>query len=290
MSTQRCRKLIAASRAGLFLGLLAPPLLASFAEGPNQSRKNGQERHPAGLPAAIISGRVTNEKGKPLADVRVRVAIPETDMRFVDAKTNHMLLSTKTDAKGDYRLEIPGLKESTTVSLDAMKPGYQRLVGTLMSGGDDRSVEVTPGAIAKADLPLKPALYFAGKVVDEEGKPICGVEIATDLVSPRSSGGVERTASDSDGSFELFNCFLLPDNFAPGREAKLVASFFHASYLGSKIEDVYALTPKERETLQIVLKSGVVRYQAQCSASEESLSFMQWSKRPGPTDVAKKRP
>ena len=34
---------------------------------------------------AVLHGRVTNEAGAPLAGVRVRAAIPATDMRFVDA-------------------------------------------------------------------------------------------------------------------------------------------------------------------------------------------------------------
>ena len=91
---------------------------------------------------------MTDEAGAPLADVRVRVAIPATDMRFVDAGTDrgfvkdrtdhrlHKLLEARSDARGDYRLEIPGIAARTTISIDAMKPGYRRLVGTLMSGGD----------------------------------------------------------------------------------------------------------------------------------------------------------
>ncbi len=42
-----------------------------------------------------------------------------------------------------------------------MKPGYCRLVGTLMAGGDAKRVEVVPGAAAEAALILKPALYFS---------------------------------------------------------------------------------------------------------------------------------
>jgi hypothetical protein len=76
-----------------------------------------------------------------------------------------------------------------------------RLVGTLMAGGDENSVDVEPGAVADASLILRPALYFAGVVVDEQGKPIRAVQIAANLTLPRGSAGVERTASNSDGSF-----------------------------------------------------------------------------------------
>ena len=96
---------------------------------------------------------MTDEAGAPLADVRVRVAIPATDMRFVDRQhTTHKLLEARSDAGGDYRLEIPGIARRTTISIDAMKPGYRRLVGTLMAGGDPKSVEVAPGETAEASL------------------------------------------------------------------------------------------------------------------------------------------
>ena len=83
-----------------------------------------------------------DEAGAPLTDVRVRVAIPATDMRFVDTTTHHKQAEARTDANGDYRLEVPGITKPTRISIDAMKPGYRRLVGTLMSGGDPRDVEV----------------------------------------------------------------------------------------------------------------------------------------------------
>ena len=63
-------------------------------------------------------------------------------MRFVDSTTPHKQLEAKTNTKGDYRLEIPGITKPTTISIDAMKPGYRRLVGTFMSGADAQSVEV----------------------------------------------------------------------------------------------------------------------------------------------------
>ena len=89
----------------------------------------------------------------------------------------HKLLEARSDAGGDYRLEIPGIAAPTLVSIDAMKPGYRRLAGTLMSGGDPRDVEIAPGNAAEASLILRPALYLAGIVVDEHGKPIPWVKI-----------------------------------------------------------------------------------------------------------------
>jgi len=256
MLTQSRSNRLNALSATLVAGLVALPLVVAFAIDPEQTSKpvpKGQQS--TGAPAAILRGRVTNEAGAPLADVRVRVAIPAADMRFVDASTQHKQLEAKSDANGDYRLEIPGITERTTISIDAMKPGYLRLVGTLMQGGDARRADVAPGQAAEASLILKPALYFKGIVVDEQGKPISGVQISANVTIGRGSGGVERTASNSDGSFELFNYYVKP--LAEGTEVnKGYVFLFHPGYIDTKIEDVYALAPKGRETLRIVLETG----------------------------------
>ena len=178
MLTQSRTNRLSALSATLVAGLVTLPLVVAFAVDPEQTSKTAPKgQQTAGAQAAILRGRVTNEAGAPLADVRVRVAIPAADMRFVDSSTPHKQLEAKSDAKGDYRLELPGITKPTTISIDAMKPGYRRLVGTLMSGGDAKSVEVAPGTTAEASLILKPALYFAGIVVDEQGKPIPAVKI-----------------------------------------------------------------------------------------------------------------
>jgi hypothetical protein len=193
----------------------------------------------------------------------VRVAIPAADMRFVDvnrglvegADVPHKLVETRTDAGGGYRVEIPGITGPTKVSLDAMKPGYRRLVGTLMSGGDPKEVEVTPGAEADAPLTLKPSLYFRGTVVDEQGKPISGVQVSASASYARSSGGIERTATNPDGSFELF-CYTekLPDIGEGAGRGRVY--FSHLDYIDTQNDDIYALAPKDRESVRVVLRTG----------------------------------
>jgi beta-lactamase regulating signal transducer with metallopeptidase domain len=256
MLTQSRTNRLSAVSATLVAGLVILPLVVAFGVEPEQTSENARNsRQSTGAPAALLRGRVTNEAGAPLGNVRVRVAIPATDMRFVDSSTPHEQLEAKSNTKGDYRLELPGITKPTTISIDAMKPGYRRLVGTLMSGGDAKSIEVAPGTVAEASLILKPALYFAGVVVDEEGRPISAVNISANATIGRGSGGVERTASNSDGSFELFNYSVKP--FAPQEGvSKGYVFFFHPDYIEHRIDDVYALAPKERDTLRIVLETG----------------------------------
>jgi beta-lactamase regulating signal transducer with metallopeptidase domain len=256
MLTQSRTNRLSALSAALVAGLVTVPLVVAFGVDPEQTSKSAPEgQQSASAPAAILRGRVTNEAGAPLANVRVRVAIPGADMRFVDSTTPHKQLEAKSNTKGDYRLEISGITKPTTISIDAMKPGYRRLVGTLMSGGDAKSVEVAPGATAEASLILKPALYVAGVVVDEEGKPIPAVKIGANATIGRGSGGVERNASHADGTFELFN--YPPKADILGRElGKGYVYFSHPDYIAYKFEDIYALTLEKREALRIVLERG----------------------------------
>ena len=240
--------LSSALHAAILAGLVGFPLVATVAVAGEQASKaaQGAERSP-GARAAIIRGRVTDEAGAPLADVRVLVrvllAIPAADMRNVPAGTDRKQLEARSDAKGDYTLELPGLTGRTRISIDAMKPGYRSLRGPLMSAGDEKRFEVGPGAEVEAPLMLKPALYFAGTVVDEQRRPIPAVKIAADAYSRGGSASVERTASNSVGSFELFNYPVKPF-ILRGEVRKGGVRFFHPDYIDREIEDVYALGPK----------------------------------------------
>jgi protocatechuate 3,4-dioxygenase beta subunit len=208
-------------------------------------------RQEPGRQPAVLRGRVTNEAGERLTDVRVRVAIAATDMRFVDETTGHKLRETRTDARGEYRLELPDVAMPTKVSLDAMKPGYRRLVGTGMAGGDPIYIEVAPGKVAEASMKLKPALYFRGVVVDEQGKPLAGVRIASYEVRNRFSGSMERLMTRSDGSFELFCYPTRQDPISTGP-----VLFTREDYVSARIADVYALEPKNRDSIRVVLPTG----------------------------------
>jgi hypothetical protein len=251
--------------ATLAAALVALPLVVAFSAGALREDPLGlQGRPPAAPRTATLRGRVTNEAGAPLPNVRVRVAIPATDMRFVAAGavrkfvepgTDYKLLEARSDAGGEYRLEIPGITARTMVSIDAMKPGYRRLSGTLMAGGDDRPIEVMPGTPAEASLTLKPALYFKGIVVDEQGKPIPSVEISANAAVGLGAGGIERTASRADGSFELFNYPLKTDDL--GRQlGKARVYFSHPDHIDQTIDDIYVIAPGRRESQRIILATG----------------------------------
>ncbi len=242
---------LSAFRFMVVTGLVALPQASASPDDPGKTSKAA-----SGVAAATISGRVTDQAGAPLADVRVSVRVRDPETRAVNAGALSKQLVARSDARGDYRLEVPVITKRAIILIDAFKPGYRSLRGPLMSAGDTKRFEVVPGSHEKADLVLKPALYFAGVVVDEQGKPIPGVSIRAYANGPRSSANVEDTESRSDGSFELFNYpekpFVLRDDAA----LKGDVYFFHPDYIDRRIDDLYAIEPKQRGALRAVLEAG----------------------------------
>lgn len=230
-------------------------LLATLVALPRSFSLAAEQEPKRQAAVAVLQGRVRDEGGEPLAGVRVRVAIPATDMRFAIRDDDHKLVEAISGGNGEYRLEIPGVTKPTTVSIDAMKPGHRRLSGTLMSGGDAPDPEVAPGVVTETNLNLHPAAYFKGMVVDEKGKPIPSVEIGANANTSLASGGVERTMSNDDGWFELFNYSDKP--FTIGNEvAKGAVTFFHPDFVSRSIDDVYSLAENERSAMRVELPTG----------------------------------
>jgi hypothetical protein len=242
--------------AALVAALLGLRLTVTFAADPKPpARPASEDQVATSAGATVLHGHITNEAGTPLSDVRVFVAIPAADMRFIDENTSSRQREARSDARGDYRLELPGITKRTKVSIDAMKPGYRRLVGTLMAGGDVTNVDVTPGAVTEASLVLKAALHVSGVIVDEQGIPIPGVKVHSLASGGGASGSIEVTRSRLDGTFEIFSYPLVPPVFREQVTRGLVL-FSHPDYLDHKVDDIYVLAPNEREALPIVLESG----------------------------------
>ncbi len=257
MLTQRRTTRLSASSAVLVAGLALVPLTVAFAGGQEPAGKAAPAAQPpAGAPGAVLKGRVTTKAGDPLPGVRVLVVVPAADMRFVDPSTDHTRFEAKSDANGNYQVKLPGITKSTKISIDAMLPGFRRLVGTLMMGGDDRRLDIEPGATAEASFSLEPARYFSGVVVDEQGQPIPSVRVGAMQIIGRGTGGVEITATGPDGSFEIFNYLLDPASKFGEEAGKGFVSFSHSNYIESRIEDVYAIAPEKRGELKIILPSG----------------------------------
>ena len=149
-------------RCMVVTGLGALPQAGASSDDPGKTNKPASDAS-----AVVISGRVTDEAGAPLADVRVSVvAVGDPETRTVNASAQSKQPVVRSDARGDYRLEVPGIKKRAIILIDAVKPGFRSLSGPLMARDDTKRFEVVPGTHAEAALVLKP-LYFAGVVVDE---------------------------------------------------------------------------------------------------------------------------
>ncbi len=214
-------------------------------KGAEVSRTVGEAESATALALAtgpVITGRATNESGEALADVLVKVAVPAKDMRFVFYGAGFKTLQARTDRDGRYRLELPATVEATA-SIDAMKPGYRSLAGTLMNGGDARKVDVSPGTVAQASFTLPRALYVKGVVVDELGAPIAGGRVFAHAGFAHASGGIEITESRADGSFEVFNYPLEP--MSGGEKFKGNIAFEHPDYIAETIDDIYPMSAEQ---------------------------------------------
>jgi uncharacterized GH25 family protein len=257
MLTQRRANRLSALSLTLVAGLAGFPLVLAYATSPEQTSNAAAEvQQPAGAPVAVLRGRVKSKEGVPLPGVRIRVAIPATDMRQIDPSRKLTVLEANSDANGDYRVEIPGLALRTKVSIDALMPGFERLVGTLMGGGDARTAEVVPGgAPAVADLALEPARYFAGTVVDEQGEPIPSVEIIATLQHKQFTAYVEVTATNPNGSFEIFG---YPEEALEVDDEKVkgVITFSHPNFTEFQVKDIDEIDAKRTGALRIVLPTG----------------------------------
>ncbi len=202
----------------------------------------------------VLTGSINDENGMPLENVRVKVAVPATDMRFANSEANHLLGST-TDKDGNYRVEIPDVSEAIMISVDAMKQGFRRRSGMLMRWDGETKVQVEPEKTTEADMTLKPSGYFAGLVVDETGKPIAGVSIGANASGDTFSAGIERTSTDHNGRFEIFN---YPKTRADlGDEFTSCKMYFnHDDYVQEETQDVFTIDDVDRTDLRIVMPRG----------------------------------
>lgn len=257
------------NRMGVFSGLIvaaivAAPLLMTIAG--EQKAKPQVDASKEKVAVTVLKGVITNTKGETLVGARVRVAVPAIDHRFFP-DASHLVLETTTGDHGEYQLEIPGITHETTASMDVLQPKYRRLSGTLMQGGDGEDLKIKPGETREVSYTLKPAMYFSGVVVDQEGKPIPGVQVAANSNSQWRSGGVERTVSGDDGSFELFNYSedqIKVDLYnnqgelieKDGDTNRGYVDFFHPNYIDNKLEDAYTIQPEFRKGMRVVLPSG----------------------------------
>src|SRR6266542_2220687 len=147
--------------------------LAAAIAGVNAAAQSVPVANLALRKAASISGRVTDEKGQPVATARVRI-MRETGIRRLlrGAASNPASVlggqGVLTAADGAFR--IRGLEPERNLSLEATKTGYApaRKPGISLKAGD---------AVKDVALVVRRGLEARGKVVDAQGQSVAGAEI-----------------------------------------------------------------------------------------------------------------
>lgn len=146
-------------------------------------------------PGAAVAGAVVDSRGRPLPEVELE-AVPAGSLPM-DAPGAPRRV--RSDAKG--RFAIGGLDPALSWTLRAIRPGF--LPGTLSLGN------LKPLAL-KSDLRivLRPGRPAFGRVIDEAGRPLAGVEVS--LLPAEQAGWPEigreqvaQASSDAKGRFTL---------------------------------------------------------------------------------------
>jgi hypothetical protein len=171
--------------------------------------------------AAVISGRVVDETGDPLAGVNVWIMRREF---FRGRRTLVPATSARSDDTGQYRAVglVPGeyyilalLRETWTAS----EKGRKRVYGyaptyapSAASLGDALRVKLAPGKeAANVDVALvaAPAVAISGTARRSDGSPLVGtsVSLGQNVVGPQmmSFGGVTSAIVDAQGAWQMRN-------------------------------------------------------------------------------------
>jgi hypothetical protein len=211
-------------------------------------------------PEVFVTGRILNQSGEGIPGALVRVAVPASDMRRVFPGSGHKTIDGRTSNDGVYKIRIP-MNAATTISVDAMKPGYGSASGTFRSGGEIRNLSVIPGSKPAASFILKPALYVAGIIVDEKGEPVSDVGVSALMRDRNSYSDIEQVVSQGSGAFELFDFPLQADanrrSNGDDKASQGELGFRHPDYSRQLIQDIYKLTPEQQTSLRVVLSRGL---------------------------------
>ena len=154
-----------------------------------------------------MAGRVTDEKGAPVAGARVRF-VAEQGIRAILRGGPAALLGRPGVTSGlDGAFRLRGLSAEKNLTLEATRPGY---VPGRRAGVTLRSGEV----VKDLSLVLRRGLGAQGRVVDSAGQPVAGAEIR--LSRPERGGNrfmfqigamADRDKPDAssgpDGSFRV---------------------------------------------------------------------------------------
>ena len=131
-----------------------------------------------------ITGTITNNEGKPVANMPVTVDVNGKPVRTV------------TDENGNFRLEVNPSEGTNTIKVSAGDKAYKSDEVTTKFNATKSEAKVTVDPISEATQG-KPT-SVTGKVTDEDGKPLANMPVTVDV-----NGRPVRTVTDDNGNFRL---------------------------------------------------------------------------------------
>jgi protocatechuate 3,4-dioxygenase beta subunit len=200
------------------------------------------------VPAAVATGRITDEDGEPMAEVEVTALQPPSDEEDEDDSPFHSRVqdlmpveSTRTDDRGQYRIfglrpgeyylrasetEEPHFQGALRMDVHAMDVHARQELGTgyaslyypgVLQLDQAQLVSVRAGEEVQADFAFRPVktVTVSGRVIGPKG-PASGASINLEQLEAGDSSN-HYTSSDEKGSFTL-------KGIAPGRYA-IIASY-----------------------------------------------------------------
>jgi hypothetical protein len=202
----------------------------------------------------FISGIVRAEDtGQPIANALVRVSSPAIDMRSVRGPREG-LYDGRTDVDGRFTIQVP---KNEKISLNAFVPGYEEGAGMWMSGNwRFYNVPFPSGQEQEFNIKLRPALYVAGVVTDESGRPFSAAAVEGTIIGENSTSYIAFDTTETNGRFEIFDFQIQPETFDGKTNAQGRLTFRNETKLTSIIENVYALNELERTNLHVTLSAG----------------------------------
>ncbi|MBE1489909.1 carboxypeptidase-like regulatory domain-containing protein [Plantactinospora soyae] len=139
--------------------------------------------------AGAIGGRVTNETGAPVADVRVNLLGYQPGSGPPD--------DIVTDSDGRY--EVTGLGPYAWPLL-FQQDGFGQWSGGVANRHDATPVTVTAGGTSGYDLALRPGIELRGTVRSQDGRPLGGGHL---MVHNTGTGDIISFTSIGNGAFSL---------------------------------------------------------------------------------------
>ncbi len=219
MASGRFHRGVSDDEGGFSFGGVSPGPFSVGAQAPRRQRaelknleiKAGQDLTGLELvlaPAAEVTGKVLSPEGRPVAEAQVTL-VEASEQPYPSFSS----LRASTDADGQYRIDgLPPGKRT----LEARAEGYRRAV---------RDVELAAAAVV--DFTLERGLEASGRVVDDAGNPIAGVDLL--LFASQPSIDNPHATSEADGNFRFsglqdgtYRLVASKEGYAPDRRGTKV--------------------------------------------------------------------